>query len=583
MLLVLLLALSQSGDTRRGAWQVGSQGVGELEPVPTSGRPIPAEQASFDVWQYWLKVRVDPETRRIDGEVEICAKVLETSQEIVLDLDDRLTVSSVVMRDPGLCDIGDDQPAPFTRRAGEIRIRAPEQHPEYLHKGERPSKYVIVTVRYGGRPREAPRPPWDGGFVWSRTPSGAHWIATANEMQGADLWWPCKDQPDDEAERVMIWVTVPKSLVVASNGRLGDVIEDYDGVAGERREGWHEFQWFVSTPINTYGIALNIAPYQTITRDYTSVAGDTFPVTYWVLPENLDRGKVLFEDILRQLAFCERVFGPYPFRRDKYGVAETPYLGMEHQTIIAYGNRYALDRLGYDELHLHELAHEWWANLVTCAGWNDLWIHEGFASYAQALYAEHVGGETAYRIEMFEQMQFANRAALAPRARKSTVEMYYGDREGSPGSDVYSKGAWVLHSLRWLLGDEKFFAALRRMAYPDPELESNSSGRACRFATTDQLQAIVEKASGAELGWFFEAYLRQPKLPGLEWRVEEGALLLEWNGHAGKPFPMPVEVLLGNEYVRVACPDGKGRLELDGEKYVVDPWDRVLREGNGKH
>lgn len=443
-----------------------------------------------------------------------------------------------------------------------------------------------VRVFYGGKPREAPRPPWDGGFVWSKTKSGAPWIATCNQMQGADLWWPCKDQPDDEADHVFLQVSVPKALVVASNGRPVGIEDDIDIGAWAARPGWRNYQWSVSTPINSYGIALNIAPYETITRDYTSVAGDTFPVTYWVLPENKEKGKVLFEDILRQMAYFESIFGPYPFRADKYGVAETPHLGMEHQSIIAYGNEYKMDRWGgdrgYDELHLHEFAHEWWANLVTCANWNDFWIHESFASYAQALYAEHVGGQKAYFTEMREQMHFANRAAIAPREKRSTAEMYFGDVPGSPGGDIYSKGAWVLHTLRWLIGDEAFFRALRRMAYPDPAKEKTTDGSACRFATTDEFLAIAEKESGVDLDWFFEVYLRQPKLPVLVQRNEQDGLHLEWTSPTGQPFPMPVEVQLGQEYVRVECPGGKGVIDLGKNSFhLVDPRDRVLREGNG--
>jgi aminopeptidase N len=393
-------------------------------------------------------------------------------------------------------------------------------------------------------------------------------------MQGADLWWPCKDQPDDEASSVDILASVPEPLVCASNGKLVEV------TAAEK--GWRTFHWKVSTPINSYGIALNIAPYETITRDYTSVAGDTFPVTYWVLPENLDEGKVLFEDILRQMAVFEELFGPYPFRGDKYGVAETPHLGMEHQTIIAYGNGYKMDLWGedrgYDELHLHEFAHEWWANLVTCANWNDFWIHESFASYAQALYAEKVVGEKAYFTEMREQEHFANQAAIAPREKRSTAEMYFGDRPGAPGGDIYSKGAWVLHTLRWLVGDETFFPALRRMAYPDPALEKRSDGSACRFATTEEIRAIAERESGMDLAWFFEVYLRQPELPVLAAKQKGSALLLEWESPTGAAFPMPVEVQLGTEYVRVPCPEGKGRVEIGKHSsFEVDPRKRVLR------
>lgn len=559
MLLSLLLALAQKAD----------------EPRLTSGRPIPPEQSCYDVKHYDLQIRVDPATQSIQGEVTITFKLLRDSDGVELDLDSRLVVSAVTTGWIAI-DHDDHGPARFTHVQGVLRVSAPETFQRHV---THPETLFTVSVRYGGQPREAPRPPWDGGFVWSRTKGGAPWVATCNQMQGADLWWPCKDQPDDEANSADITVSVPKPLVCVSNGKLLSVDDDADG---SRR-----FHWRVSTPINTYGIALNIAPYETITRDYTSVAGDTFPVTYWVLPENLEKGKILFEDILRQMAFFESVFGPYPFRADKYGVAETPHLGMEHQTIIAYGNNYKMDRWGedrgYDELHLHEFAHEWWANLVTCANWNDFWIHESFASYAQALYAEHVGGEKAYFTEMREQMRFVNQAAIAPRAKKSTAEMYFGDQPGSPGGDIYAKGAWVLHTLRWLLGDEPFFRALRRMAYPDPAKEKTTDGSACRFATTDEILRIAEETSGVELDWFFEVYLRQPALPELTARLQGEELRLEWRSPTGQPFPMPVEVQLGSESVRVECPGGQGRLDLGKNSfYLVDPRDRVLRVGNGQ-
>jgi aminopeptidase N len=531
------------------------------EPELTSGRPIPEEQACYDVLSYDLAVRVDPAQRAIRGRVAMKAKLLRATEAVVLDLDERLKVKSVAVQGKSLG---------FSHRRGEIRVESKLFGP--------PGGEFELAVEYQGQPREAPRAPWDGGFVWSRTPSGAPWIATANQMQGADLWWPCKDQPDDEPGAMDIRVTVPDPLVCASNGKLVSV--------SPAEEGWHTFHWHVSTPINAYGIALNIAPYQTITRDYTSVAGEVFPVTYWVLPENLDKGKVLFEDILRQMRYFEELFGPYPFRADKYGVAETPHLGMEHQSIIAYGNEYRGnpwgEDYGFDMLHLHEFAHEWWANLVTCANWKDFWIHEGFASYSQALYAERVLGQPAYFRELAAQRHgIANRAPVAPREDRSTAQMYFGDREGSPGGDIYAKGCWILHTLRWLLGDEDFFPALRRMAYPDPSQEKASDGRACRFATTEEIRSIAEQVSGRELGWFFELYLRQPELPELEHEVAGGELRLRWKTPRALSFPMPVEVGIGGEYVRVECPDGRGSLPLAGRKdFELDPRDWVLRAGN---
>ena len=522
---------------------------------------MPPEQACYDVTHYKIEVRVDPKAKAIRGRVEVSAELVAATNSVVLDLDGRLKIDRVLRLDPQAGEV----PVPYKQADGEVRVEVGK-----LAAGST----LRLALEYSGEPRVAPLAPWDGGFVWSETKDGSPWIATANQMQGADLWWPCKDQPDDEADSLDLFVTVPEPLVCAANGRLVTTTP--------AESGWRTFHWHVSTPINSYGVALNIAPYQTISRDYTSVAGDTFPVTYWVLPENHEKGKVLFEDILRQMAFFESVFGPYPFRGDKYGVAETPHLGMEHQSIIAYGNGYKMDRWGadrgYDELHLHEFAHEWWANLVTCKNWNDFWIHESFASYAQALYAEHVGGEAAYFQEMGEQRSLLNKAAIAPRAPKSTAEMYFGDKEGSPGGDIYFKGSWVLHSLRWLVGDERFFRALRRMAYPDPALEPKTDGSACRFATTDEILAIAEKECGVELAWFFEVYLRQPKLPELAWKEQGGKLQLLWTSPSKDVFPMPVEVKLGNEYVRVECPNGKGVLDLRGVKdFAVDPRSRALR------
>ena len=528
------------------------------EPELTSGRPLPKEQACFDVLHYDLSVRVDPKERSIRGIVIVRARVLAPSDAIVLDLDRRLKVERVRA--------GEEELA-FQRKEDEIRIESNRLFREQGGEFE-------VEVSYGGKPREAPFAPWDGGFVWAETKSGAPWIATANQMQGADLWWPCKDQPDDEPDSMDIHVSVPKPLVDASNGRLVGIREEEDG--------WRTFDWHVSTPINAYGVALNIAPYETITREITSVAGDAFPVTYWVLPENLEKGKLLFEDILRQMRVLEGLYGPYPFRRDKYGVAETPHLGMEHQSIIAYGNQYKGnpwgEDYGCDMLHLHEFAHEWWANLVTARNWNDFWIHEGFASHAQALYVEKLLGPEAYFREMAAmRRRITNQAAVAPREPRSTAQMYFGDTPGSPGGDIYFKGGWILHTLRWLLGDEDFFVALKRMAYPDPALEKTNDGSACRFATTDEIRAIAEEVSGRELDWFFEVYLRQPELPRLETRVERGELRLEWKA-GERTFPMPVEVQIGSALARVECPEGKGSVALGKQDHAVDPRGWLLRE-----
>jgi len=539
---------------------VASPQRGQQGPVLTSGRPAPPEQTCYDVLHYDLSLKVMPEEQSIDGSLSARARLLEKTKELVLDLHDDLEVRAVSLA--GAAEAPEAMlSADFVHENGEVRVKVGKL---FSKLEVTPGGEFTVSVTYGGKPRVAPRPPWDGGFQWSKTPSGEHWIATSNQMQGADLWWPCKDQPDDEADSMRIRASVPQGLVCASNGRLHDVTNE---------DGWTTYDWRVSTPINTYGVALNIAPYEKISQEVESIHGDKYTITYWVLPENLEQGRVLFADILEQMRWFESVYGPYPFRGDKYGVVETPHLGMEHQSIIAYGNKYRGNPWGSDQgfdfLHHHEVAHEWWANLVTCRNWNDFWIHEGFGTYAQSLYCEHKNGAEGYQRRMKEiRRGIRNRAPVAPREPMSTADVYFG----ATGGDIYNKGAWVLHTLRWLVGDEHFFVALRRMAYPDPALEKTTDGSACRFSDTDELLAIAEEHTGRELDWFFELYLRQPALPELEEKLSGGTLRLEWKTPDDLPFPMPVEVSLDGELHRVEMKKGKGLLKTNGaEEVVVDP------------
>jgi aminopeptidase N len=325
------------------------------------------------------------------------------------------------------------------------------------------------------------------------------------------------------------------------------------------------------------GVALAIGPYVTITTDYENPYGDTFPFTFWVLPEAKEQAEKVFAEFQEHMRILEELCGPYPFRGDKYGIAHVPFLGMEHQSIIAYGNRFGNDpwyRLPYDALHQHELAHEWWGNLVTARDWNDFWIHEGIGTYMQALHLERTSGVENMRAKMrFDRRTLANRGAVAPRGARTTKWMYFGDRSStSPGGDIYNKGSWVCHTLRWLLTDDVFFTVLRRWAYPDPELEKTTDGSACRSATTDELLGIAEEVSERELGWFFQVYLRQPALPRLDHEVVDGVLRLNWRLEGDVPFPMPVEVLVGAELVRVETDDdGAGTLEVGDEPIEIDP------------
>ncbi len=529
--------------------------LGALAPAATAQRPknssggeLLPEEAAYDVRHYGLVLAVDPEERAIEGTLTLRADLVAESDQLIFDLADELELSAVRLNGT-LVDFerGDAQRVSFSAEGLEVGTS------------------FEVEVDYGGKPRRAPQPPWRGGFTWDKTKDGSPWIATTCQGEGADLWWPCKDHPSDEPDGMDLEITVPSPLVVASNGRLIETRKSGNEIT---------YHWRVTTPISNYTVALNIAPYVTLTQDYESTGGETMPVTYWVLPENKAEGAKILPEFIEHLAFYEDVFGPYPFRGDKYGVVETPHLGMEHQSIIAYGNRYRGDpNFDYDWLHHHELAHEWWANLVTARDWNDFWIHEGIGTYCQALYLERKFGVAELNQKMeLDRRQIANRGPVAPRGAKDTTWMYFGARgEASPAGDIYFKGSWICHSLRYLIGDEAFFRVLRKWAYPQEELEQTTDGSACRITTTDELLRIAERVSEHELEWFFEVYLRQPKLPELVTERADGVLKLAWRVPEGLDFPMPVDVQVGDRTVRVEMTDGRGELEIGEADYEIDP------------
>ncbi|MEX1137583.1 MAG: M1 family metallopeptidase [Balneolales bacterium] len=523
-----------------------------------SGGKLLPEQASYNVHYYDLDIFIEPADSSIHGNVITHAEIVHPLDHFVLDLDTVFTVHRVSYlgkdRDPGALH--------FEIKNGQIWASFPETR--------QPGDRVMIEVEYEGKPRTAPNPPWEGGFTWEETSDGQPWIGVTSQLNGADIWWPVKDHPSDRADSVSLNITVPDPLVAAGSGKLREVV-DYDN-------GFSTYKWFVSTPINNYSLSLNVAPYEVIECEYTSITGKSFPMYFWVLPENYDKAEKLFVQIKEQMTFFEKYLGPYPFRADKYGVAEAPYLGMEHQTLIAYGAGYQNDVLfntgsGFDDLHHHELAHEWWGNMVSVYDWRDFWVHEGFATYMQPLFAEHLHGKDQYHTYMeVIHSRINNSMPVAARDAKSTREMY-------ANSDVYMKGAWFLHTLRFLIGDNDFFKALKLMSYPDPTLEMATDGSSSRFATTEDFLTIAEHVSGRQLEWLFEVYLRQSELPILNQEREENKLKLSWSIVNDMPFPMPVEIKVNGSKKLVQIPSEGAILTLDKEDTLeVDPDHWILRE-----
>jgi aminopeptidase N len=544
------------------------------QPVEASGGPLLPEQAAYDVTFYDLALRVNPTDSTIAGALAVYARVVIPMGRLVLDLDTVFAVTGVFAAAwndaaaAGRQPTGRGQQAsaspgaalPFERRGGRLWITLPRT----LQPGER----VAARVEYHGRPRTG----GFGPFSWSHTAAGQPWLGVAVETIGADAWWPCKDHPSDETDSMVLHFTVPAPLVAVSNGKLRGVHDDADGT--------RTYDWFVSMPINNYGVTLDVAPYVQVTERYVSVAGDTMPVTFWALPEDSANARAHMSEFLDHLRFYEELGGPYPFRSDKYGIVETPFLGMEHQTLIAYGAGFRNDAMarydwGFDGLHQHELGHEWFGNMITPPDWNDLWLHEGFAQYMQPLYAERRIGVAKARDIMAmarSRIRTANLLAIAPRETQNSRQAY--------ARDVYWRGSWVLHSLRYVMGSERFFTLLHQWADPQPPLPFINDRCRCRFATTDDLLRLASRIAGADLSWFFEVYVRQAELPRLVMDRQGTTVELRWEAPAGLPFPMPVDVKVDGRTRRVEMPGGHATLAVGARASVeLDPDNWVLRAG----
>jgi aminopeptidase N len=528
-----------------------------VRPTETGG-PLQPEQAAFDVQSYDVALKVDPKTKTISGTTVMIAKVVNPTDTILLHLDTPYKVDRVYSES------GDRQMGlRFEHKDGKLKITFPAR--------KKAGETFETIVTYSGSPRVAPRPPWIGGVIWTKTPSGADWISVAMQNDGADLLFPVKDHPSDKPSTATMRVTVPDPLVAAGPGKLIETKKNNDGTS--------TYVWRMTNPIPNYSILFDAAPYRVIKDSTKSITGETIPIEFYILPESYDKGAKLIEETKKYNAFYEKYLGPFPFRSQKLGIVETPHLGMEHSTHLAYGNKFQYNEHGFDWLQLHEFGHEWWSNLVTASDWKDFWIHEGFQRYMDGLYLDHLGKKEAY----FDDMRRAGRSArnrqpVAPREAKIAYQVYMAEPDYlTSDGDIYVKGAAVLHALRYLIGDDAFFRALRHMAYPTKEMESWTDGRQTRLVDTDDFLRIAEKDSGMQLDWFFELYLRQAKLPKLVTETSGNTMTLRWETPNNTPFPMPIEIEVDGKAQRVEMKEGKATVSFTGTAPIVDPKGWVLK------
>ena len=522
------------------------------EQTQRSGGTMPAEQKRLNFDHAELHFAVDTDKQTLDATARLTFSAREATDVLLLDLDPNLKIGGIAL---------DGQPLPTSAWAnpdGRLRISLTKP----LAKGGK----VTVEIRYGGTPHVAKRAPWDGGFVWARTDDGQPWVATAVEGEGCDMFWPCIDHPMGKPDLVDTYVTVPKSLAAPGNGTLVEIKDEGAN---------HTYHWRAKHP-TTYAISLNIGPFDVLKGDYKSRYGNTIPMQMWYLRGHEAQARQLFGEFPRMLDFFEEQIGPYPFGDEKMGVVETPHLGMEHQTINAYGNGYPRSEFGFDWLLQHEFSHEWFGNQVTNADWDDMWIHEGFGTYMQPLYGQYLYGDMPY-FAMLQTERTQVKNAFPIVAGRSQFEHEVYDAGHGPANDIYYKGSLMLHTLRQMIGDKAFFETVRRLVYgrPDPK----PGNFAPHYATTRDYIDIVRQVTGKDLRWFFDVYLYEAALPSLEVKHEGDTLSLHWKVPHDKPFPMPVEVQVGDTLHTLPMANGSGTVAAPaGALVIVDPRSKVLRE-----
>ena len=519
-----------------------------------SGGPVAPEQAALRFDSADLSFEVLPGTETLNGVATLTFTAKALVRRLLIDLDRNLPVSAIAIDGHAL------PQSAWTNPDGRLAIDLPNPRTA--------GQQVTARIAYGGQPHIAVNAPWDDGMVWSKTPDGRTWFSTTSEGSGCDLFWPCLDHPTGEPGVVTLHITVPAGLKAPSNGVLLGVDQLPDG-----RTRWN---WRVKHP-NTYAIALNVAPYEVIEGSYRSRYGNTIPMFYWYLPGEEAQARALFAEFAPTLDFYEAVVGPYPFGDEKVGVVETPYKGMERQPINAYGNGYAKAPEGFDWLFQHEFGHEWFGNQLTAANWDDYWLHEGFETYMQPLYGRWREGEARYAVMLDTQRnKIANKHPVVS-GRVMTEEDVYEPGKGGPAEDIYYKASWMLHTLRWLIGDDAFGRAMRMEVYgrPDPQPGNFQP----RFGSTAEFERIVRTVTGKDYRWFFDVYLRQAALPELHVdHPAPGTLQLRWTTAGNAPFPMPVEVQVGDTVTRTPVPAGGTTISVaPGQHVVIDPAARVLK------
>ncbi|HSP12252.1 MAG TPA: M1 family metallopeptidase [Salegentibacter sp.] len=470
-------------------------------------------ERAFDVQKYHLKLRVEPEKQFIYGSNTISFIAEEELSTIQIDLFENMKVDSIIQNGKTLA---------FKRKHNAVFIG--------LDKSVKADENGEIQFYYSGHPIVAKNAPWDGGFVWDEDEDGNPWIGVAVQGTGASLWYPNKDHQSDEPEEVQLDIAVPNGLMNVSNGQfLGE--KDLD-------DGFTQWSWKTVNPINNYNVMINIANYEHFSDSYKDLELD-----YYVLPYNLEKAKKQFEEVKPMMECFYEKFGEYPFVEDGFKLVETPYLGMEHQSAVAYGNEYKMGYLGndlsgtgiglkWDYIIIHETGHEWYGNSITANDIADMWIHEGFTSYSEAVYVECRWGKE----EALEYLKGTRRGL----SNRSTIIGDYGvNSEGS--GDMYFKGANLLNTIRSIYNDDELWWKT---------LKDYTETYKHQTIDTEQTEEFFNEAVEVDLQPVFDQYLRYSQLPQLQFKEENGRIGYRWQADV-EQFAMPVDIFIDDTEKRI--------------------------------
>jgi aminopeptidase N len=467
------------------------------------------ERTCFDVHYYDLSLSVNVNKQFISGSNAIYFKALEDFSVLQLDLFNNLSISKITD--------AKDSSITYERKNNALFV--------HFRETQKKNNFSFLKIYYEGQPHKAINAPWDGGFVWTLDSLDRSWVSVACEGVGASLWWPCKDHPSDEPDSMRMQFEVPQEFFCASNGNLIDIR------ATNRQTKIYE--WAVHYPVNTYNITLNIGNYVHFSDTYTRKDNSILPLDYYVLSYNLEKAKKHFAQVKPMLACYEKLFGNYPFEKDGYALIEAPYWGMEHQSAIAYGNRFKNNMVGLDYIIVHESGHEWWGNNISVSDHADLWIHEAFTTYGETLLLECL-----YNTEAADKyLQGQNRLI---RNREPIIGPYGVNYHYWQDSDMYYKGARMLHTLRHSLDNDSLWFALLL------HLQKDFSGKQI---STKELVADINNFVGYDYSAFFSQYLTRTDLPVLEYEIikkdKKSRLRYRWKSVA-ENFSLPLIVFVND-------------------------------------